>query len=157
MPSASGRSGIGTGTAARTLQERVGNLEYGYRISADGEHVEAEPNEQAALVQNPKSAPARALIASNTRRAERASAADAGGTGWRQDPDTPHSFDLAHRVVRFTGRQHNIEYGSLGGHIKAVALPGLPLLFCATFAVVSVSAPPHQHQVFSPRFLTMAH
>src|SRR5450432_708666 len=29
----------------------VGNLAYGYRISADGEHVEPEPTEQAALAQ----------------------------------------------------------------------------------------------------------
>src|SRR5712664_3562843 len=27
----------------------IGNLAYGYRISADGEHVEAEPSEQKAL------------------------------------------------------------------------------------------------------------
>jgi site-specific DNA recombinase len=29
----------------------VGNLAYGYRLSADGEHVEPEPSEQAALAQ----------------------------------------------------------------------------------------------------------
>ena len=29
----------------------VGNLAYGYRLSADGEHVEPEPSEQAALSQ----------------------------------------------------------------------------------------------------------
>jgi Recombinase len=29
----------------------VGNVAYGYRLSADGEHVEAEPSEQAALAQ----------------------------------------------------------------------------------------------------------
>jgi hypothetical protein len=29
----------------------VGNLAYGYRLSADGGHVEPEPSEQAALAQ----------------------------------------------------------------------------------------------------------
>lgn len=31
--------------------ERVGNIEFGYRLAADGRHVEAEPAEQAALAE----------------------------------------------------------------------------------------------------------
>ena len=31
--------------------QRVGNIAYGYRMSADGKHVELEPGEQAALAQ----------------------------------------------------------------------------------------------------------
>ena len=29
----------------------VGNIAYGYRLAADGEHIEPEPSEQAALAQ----------------------------------------------------------------------------------------------------------
>jgi len=32
--------------------ERVGNIEFGYRLSSDGIHVEPEPAEQAALAAN---------------------------------------------------------------------------------------------------------
>jgi site-specific DNA recombinase len=35
----------------RSNGQRVGNLAYGYRSTADGKHVEAEPTEQAALAQ----------------------------------------------------------------------------------------------------------
>ena len=35
----------------RSNGQRVGNLAYGYRSSADGKYVEAEPTEQAALAQ----------------------------------------------------------------------------------------------------------
>ena len=35
----------------RSNGQRVGNLAYGYRSSADGKHVEVEPTEQAALAQ----------------------------------------------------------------------------------------------------------
>jgi site-specific DNA recombinase len=35
----------------RSNGQRVGNLAYGYRTSADGKHVEVEPTEQAALAQ----------------------------------------------------------------------------------------------------------
>jgi hypothetical protein len=35
----------------RSNGQRVGNLAYGYRSSADGKHVEVEPSEQVALAQ----------------------------------------------------------------------------------------------------------
>jgi hypothetical protein len=35
----------------KTTGRCVGNMAYGYRPAADGEHVEPEPNEQAALAQ----------------------------------------------------------------------------------------------------------
>jgi len=34
----------------RSSGERVGNIEFGYRLSADMRHVEPEPTEQTALV-----------------------------------------------------------------------------------------------------------
>ena len=33
----------------RTNGERVGNIRFGYRLSADGKHLEPEPSEQAVL------------------------------------------------------------------------------------------------------------
>jgi site-specific DNA recombinase len=33
----------------RSLGERVGNIEYGFRLAADGMHLEPDPSEQAAL------------------------------------------------------------------------------------------------------------
>ena len=35
----------------RSSGQCVGNVSYGYRLSSDGKHVEAEPSEQAALAQ----------------------------------------------------------------------------------------------------------
>jgi DNA invertase Pin-like site-specific DNA recombinase len=35
----------------RSYGERVGNIEFGYRLSADGRHLEPDPTEQAALEQ----------------------------------------------------------------------------------------------------------
>jgi hypothetical protein len=36
-------------THKRTNGERVGNIRFGYRLGADGKHIEAEPGEQAVL------------------------------------------------------------------------------------------------------------
>jgi hypothetical protein len=33
----------------RTSGERVGNIRFGYRLSADGKHVEPDPEEQSVL------------------------------------------------------------------------------------------------------------
>jgi hypothetical protein len=33
----------------RTNGERVGNIQFGYRLCADGKHVEPDPGEQAVL------------------------------------------------------------------------------------------------------------
>jgi site-specific DNA recombinase len=63
----------------------VGNLAYGYRLSADGEHVEPEPSEQKALAQ------IRSLRQQGRSLRSIASALNAQalrtrrGTGWRHD------------------------------------------------------------------------
>src|SRR6202049_1392307 len=63
----------------------VGNLAYGYRLSADGEHVEPEPGEQAALAQirslRQQGRPLRTLAAALNGQALRTRR----GTGWRHD------------------------------------------------------------------------
>ena len=63
----------------------VGNLSYGYRISADGEHVEVEPSEQAALAQirslRQQGRSLRAIAAALNGQALRTRR----GTGWRHD------------------------------------------------------------------------
>ena len=35
----------------RTNRERVGNIQFGYRLASDGKHVEPDPAEQAVLAQ----------------------------------------------------------------------------------------------------------
>jgi recombinase len=35
----------------RTNGERVGNIQFGYRLCADGKHVEPDPGEQAVLAE----------------------------------------------------------------------------------------------------------
>jgi len=63
----------------------VGNLAYGYRISPDGEHVEPEPSEQAALAQirslRQQGRSLRAIAAALNGQALRTRR----GTGWRHD------------------------------------------------------------------------
>jgi DNA invertase Pin-like site-specific DNA recombinase len=63
----------------------VGNLAYGYRLSADGEHVEPEPSEQAALAQirslRQQGRSLRAIAAALNGQALRTRR----GSGWRHD------------------------------------------------------------------------
>ena len=64
--------------------QRVGNLAYGYRSSADGKHVEVEPTEQAARqirsLRN-QGRSLREIAAALNRQALRTRR----GTGWRHD------------------------------------------------------------------------
>jgi site-specific DNA recombinase len=63
----------------------VGNLAYGYRLSADGEHVEPEPSEQAALAQirslRQQGRSLRAIAAALNGQSLRTRR----GSGWRHD------------------------------------------------------------------------
>jgi DNA invertase Pin-like site-specific DNA recombinase len=63
----------------------VGNLAYGYRLSADGEHVEPEPTEQKALAHirrlRKEGRSLRAIAASLNAQALRTRR----GSGWRHD------------------------------------------------------------------------
>ena len=63
----------------------VGNLAYGYRLSADGEHVEPEPSEQAVLAQirslRQQGRSLRAIAAALNGQALRTRR----GSGWRHD------------------------------------------------------------------------
>jgi site-specific DNA recombinase len=63
----------------------VGNLAYGYRLSADGQHVEPEPSEQAALAQirslRQQGRSLRAIAAALNGQSLRTRR----GSGWRHD------------------------------------------------------------------------
>jgi site-specific DNA recombinase len=69
----------------RAKGQCVGNLAYGYRISEDGEHLEPEPGEQAALAQirclRKQGRSLRAIAAALNVQALRTRR----GTGWRHD------------------------------------------------------------------------
>ena len=68
----------------------VGNLAYGYRLSADGEHVEPEPSEQSGAGANPRSAQPGLLVAGHSRRVERAGAAHTARHRLAARSHTPH-------------------------------------------------------------------
>jgi site-specific DNA recombinase len=69
----------------RASGQCVGNLAYGYRLSADGEHVEPEPSEQKALAQirrlHHQGRSLRQIAAALNGQALRTRR----GTGWRHD------------------------------------------------------------------------
>jgi site-specific DNA recombinase len=69
----------------RSTGRCVGNLAYGFRLSADGEHVEPEPSEQKALAHirslHKKGCSLRAIAAALNGQALRTRR----GTGWRHD------------------------------------------------------------------------
>ena len=69
----------------RNNGQRVGNIAYGYRASADGQHIEPEPREQAALAEirslRKQGCTLRQIAAALNGQALRTRR----GTGWRHD------------------------------------------------------------------------
>ena len=67
----------------RSNGERVGNIPYGYRLAADGRHLEKDPGEQAVLTEirrlRRKGATLRGIAATLNRRTLRTRR----GTAWR--------------------------------------------------------------------------
>ena len=76
----------------RSNGERVGNIEYGYRLGPDGKHLEFDPTEQAAL------ADIRALCAQ--RLSMRAIAAELNERGHTTRRDTPWRLESVARVLK---------------------------------------------------------
>jgi recombinase len=82
--------------------KRVGNLAYGYRLDADGCHLEPEPHEQTVI--------AKIRHLRDRRRTLRAIAADLNATGLRTRSGT--SWRLEH-VARILGSQGQAKRRSL--------------------------------------------
>ncbi|MBI1753591.1 MAG: recombinase family protein [Acidobacteria bacterium] len=80
----------------KTNGERVGNIAYGFRLSADGYHLEANPDEQSVMVA------IRHLR--ERRRTLRAIAAELNAQGWRTRRGSPWRLEHVARILGSPGR-----------------------------------------------------
>jgi site-specific DNA recombinase len=76
----------------RSKGERVGNIEFGYRLAADGVHVEPDPAEQAAL--------ATVRQVRSDGHSLRAVAAGLNESGYRTRRGTPWRLESVVRVIK---------------------------------------------------------
>jgi site-specific DNA recombinase len=75
----------------RSNGRRVGNIAYGYRLAADGCHLEPEPHEQAVI--------AKIQHLRERRRTLRAIAADLNAAGWRTHRGTAWRLEHVARIL----------------------------------------------------------
>jgi DNA invertase Pin-like site-specific DNA recombinase len=72
----------------RSQNERVGNIAFGFRLAADGKHVEQDPGEQTVLAEIRRLRASgvsmrRIAVSLNRVRSERAAAQPGGWSTWR--------------------------------------------------------------------------
>jgi len=93
----------------RTNGERVGNIQFGYRLGADGKHVEADPAEQEAL--------------SEIRRLRNQGATLRGiaATLNQQGPSDPPRYTLAPGISRQSGQPNQLSIRTILPSTEPVA------------------------------------